>query len=61
MDNKPYISIIMPTMRIGGLGVVFDSLEKQEFRDFELVIADNIYEYRKDIVKEKAKQYSYDK
>jgi glycosyltransferase involved in cell wall biosynthesis len=53
----PYISIVFPTMRIGGLDVIFSSLEKQTFKDFELVFADNLYEYRKDIVKEKAKQY----
>lgn len=44
-------------MRIGGLDVVFSSLANQTFKDFELVFADNIYEYRKDIVKEKAKEY----
>jgi len=56
--NKPYISIIFPTMRPGGLDFVFASLENQTFNDFELIIVDNLYEYRKDIVKEKAKQYS---
>lgn len=56
---KPYISIIMPTMRIGGLDIVFDCLEKQTFKDFELILVDNLYDYRKDIVKEKLKQYSF--
>lgn len=55
---KPYISVVFPTMRPGGLDVVFSSLENQIFKDFELIFADNLYDYRKDIVKEKAKQYS---
>jgi hypothetical protein len=59
MTNNPYISVVFPTMRIGGLDVVFNSLENQTFKNFEVIIADNIYEYRKDIVKEKAKKYSF--
>jgi glycosyltransferase involved in cell wall biosynthesis len=54
---KPYISIVLPTMRPGGLDIVFSSLANQTFKDFELIIVDNIYEYRKDIVKEKAKSF----
>jgi glycosyltransferase involved in cell wall biosynthesis len=54
---KPYISIVFPTMRIGGLDVVFSSLANQTFNDFELIFADNLYEYRKDIVKEYAKLF----
>jgi glycosyltransferase involved in cell wall biosynthesis len=55
---KPYISIILPTMRFGGLDIVFSSLENQTFKDFELILVDDLYDYRKDIVAEKAKQYS---
>ena len=55
MSNKtPYLSVVFPTMRPGGLDFVFSSLENQTFKDFELVFADNLYNYRKDIVKEKA-------
>ena len=53
------ISIIIPTNRVGGLDVVFDSLEQQTERDFELVLVDNIYKYRRELVAEKAKQYSF--
>lgn len=55
---KPYISIIMPMIRPGGLDLVFSSLENQIFKNFELILVDELYDYRKDIIKEKAKQYS---
>lgn len=58
-DKKPYISVICPTMRIGGLDTIFNSLENQTFRDFELIISDSLYKYRYDIVKEKAKKFSF--
>ncbi len=45
----PYVSIIVPTMRVGGLDVLFDSLAKQTFTDFELVLVDALYERRKKI------------
>lgn len=54
---KPYISIVLPTMRPGGLDVIFSSLANQTFKDFELVFVDNIYKYRKDIVNERAKKF----
>ena len=53
------ISIIIPTNRVGGLDIVFDSLERQTDPDFELILVDNIYRYRRDLVAEKAKQYSF--
>jgi len=55
----PQISVIVPTLRVGGLDVLFSGLEKQTFRDFELVLVDSLYKYRKDIVAEKAKEYSF--
>jgi glycosyltransferase involved in cell wall biosynthesis len=57
--HKPYISIIIPMMRPGGLDTIFESLEAQTFKDFELIMADSLYEYRKDIVKERGKKYSF--
>lgn len=53
------ISVIIPTNRVGGLDVVFDSLETQVDRDFELVLVDNLYRYRRELVAEKAKAYSF--
>jgi glycosyltransferase involved in cell wall biosynthesis len=53
------ISIVVPTNRIGGLDVLFDSLERQTCRDFELVLVDNIHQYRAELVAERAKQYSF--
>jgi glycosyltransferase involved in cell wall biosynthesis len=57
--SKPAISIIMPTMRIGGLDIVFNGLSKQTFKDFELIVVDGIYNYRKDLVAEKIKEYQF--
>ncbi len=51
----PYVSIIVPTMRVGGLDVLFDSLAKQSFTDFELVLVDALYSRRKDIVLRQAR------
>lgn len=55
----PKLSVIMPTNRTGGLDIVCSSLEKQGFRDFELIVSDCLYKYRKNIVAEKSKQYSF--
>lgn len=57
--KKPYISIIFPTMRPGGLDTIFNSLEHQTFKDFELIICDSLYQYRKNIVKEMAQKFSF--
>lgn len=56
---KPYISVIAHTNRVGGLDVLFEGLKHQTFKDFELVLVDSIYKYRKDIVAEKAKEYDF--
>lgn len=55
----PFVSIVMPTMRVGGLDIVFDGLKRQTFSDFEIIIPDGIYKYRKDIVEEKSKEYNF--
>jgi glycosyltransferase involved in cell wall biosynthesis len=57
--KKPYLSIVCPTMRIGGLDTLFNSLEQSTFKEFELIISDSLYQYRKDIVKDKAKGYTF--
>lgn len=51
----PYLSIIIPTMRVGGLDVLFDSLAAQTFTDFELVLVDGIFEKRRDLVQREAR------
>ena len=55
----PYLSILLGTLRAGGLDVVFESLENQPYRDFEVVLVDGIYKYRKQFVEEKFKKYSF--
>lgn len=57
--NKPAISIIAHTNRVGGLDILFEGLKHQIFKDFELILVDSIYKYRKDIVFEKSKQYDF--
>jgi glycosyltransferase involved in cell wall biosynthesis len=42
----PYLSVIVPTYRVGGLDVLFESLSNQTFKDFELILVDSIREYR---------------
>lgn len=46
----PYISVVVPTMRVGGLDILFTGLHGQTFKDFELVLVDGLYDKRKDIV-----------
>lgn len=49
------ISIIVPTNRIGGLDVLFNSLAQQKYMGFELILVDNIKKYREELVAKKAK------
>jgi glycosyltransferase involved in cell wall biosynthesis len=53
------ISVVVPSNRVGGLDVLFDSLARQTHKDFELVFVDNLYRYRKDVVAENAKRYDF--
>ena len=45
------ISVINITNRIGGLDILKDNLDKQSYKDFELIMCDGLYEWRKDEVK----------
>lgn len=42
----PFLSVIVPTMRVGGINILLDSLERQTFRDFELVLVDGLHAQR---------------
>lgn len=53
------ISIIIPTFRIGGLDVLFEGLKHQTNQNFELVLVDGLYQYRKGLVLDKTKSYSF--
>jgi glycosyltransferase involved in cell wall biosynthesis len=44
------ISVIVPTNRVGGLDLLTASLDEQTFRDFELILVDALYDYRKDLI-----------
>lgn len=54
---NPFISVIVPTMRVGGLDILFESLRQQSFKDFELVLADGLFEYRHELVAAKSVEY----
>lgn len=56
---NPYISVVVPTMRVGGLDVLFEGLQHQTFRDFELVIADGLYKHRSSTVFKHKKSYNF--
>ncbi|MBA7663356.1 hypothetical protein ES703_71396 [subsurface metagenome] len=46
------LSIVLPTFRAGGLDVIKYSLLDQSFKDFELVLVDELYDSRKDMVRQ---------
>ena len=39
----PRVSVIVPTARYGGLDVVFESMSHQTFKDFEVLIVDELH------------------
>lgn len=47
------ISVIVPTYRTGGLDLLFGSLRKQTYRDFELILADEIFDRRIPIIRDR--------
>lgn len=59
MINKPTISVIIPTNRVGGLDVLFECLKEQSFQSFELILVDALFNKRKKIVEEKSKLYNF--
>lgn len=50
----PFLSVICPTMRVGGLNHLFDSLARQTYTDFELVLVDAFADRRRDLVTKEA-------
>src|SRR5436309_1054308 len=59
MTNKPYISILCPSTRTGGLDHTFETLKRQKFQDFELLLVDSLYYYRKDLIEEQQSKCSF--
>lgn len=47
---RPRISVLTVTNRPGGIDVTWNSLKKQSFQDFEWILADELYESRKNEV-----------
>lgn len=44
------ISVVVPTNRVGGIDLLLDSLARQTYRDFELILVDALLPYRSRIV-----------
>lgn len=45
-DESPLVSIVHITGRNGGMGMLKDSIQKQEYKNMELIIIDKLYEER---------------
>jgi glycosyltransferase involved in cell wall biosynthesis len=56
---SPFLSVVVPTMRAGGLNYLCDSLDRQTFRDFELVLSDQLWRYRHERVAKLAEFYAF--
>lgn len=56
-EDLPLISVITPTMRVGGLDVTFEGLSRQTYRNFEIVLVDSFCARRSEVVKEKANNF----
>lgn len=53
------VSVLVPSYRPGGLDVLCDSLALQKFDDFELILADELYQFRRDIVSGEGQNYQF--
>lgn len=53
------ISVVCPTNRIGGLDLLFESLEQQTHKDFELVLVDMLHKYRSERVAHEASERTF--
>ncbi len=49
--ERPRISVITVTNRPGSIDVTWGALKKQKFQDFEWILADELYDWRKEEVK----------
>lgn len=56
---RPLLSVIVPTNRVGGLDLLFESLAAQTFTDFELCLSDGIYKHRSALVAQRAAGYRF--
>lgn len=52
-DPTPKASIVISTIRLGGLDVTWEMLKAQTERDFELILVDYWWEKRREIVQER--------
>lgn len=44
---KPFLSVVVPTFRVGGLDILLGGLSRQTFRNFELVLVDCVARHRR--------------
>lgn len=53
----PKVSVLVMMYRPGGMDITFQAMADQSFKDFELIIVDNRYEKRHELVMEAAREY----
>lgn len=51
----PYLSVVIPTMRVGGISEMFAAFSRSQFTDFEIVLVDGLKAYRAERVAEEAR------
>ena len=57
---KPRITVVTPTARLGGIDCLAWSLRNQTFKDFELIVVDELYKKRGRVVEEYLSSYGID-
>lgn len=55
--TNPLVSVITVTNRYGGIDVAYSSLRKQSYKNIEWILADDLYDERKDAVAEYVKDF----
>lgn len=55
----PKITVVCPTMRVGGLDVLCSGLEGQSYKDFELVLSDGLFGSRQTVIEEMQGRMSF--
>ena len=58
-EMTPYVSIVVPTIRVGGLDVLLNSLNGQTFKNFELILIDGIFDYRHELISNKLEKFDF--
>lgn len=46
-EVRPFLSVVVPTFRVGGLDILLSGLKGQTFTDFELILVDCVMRHRR--------------